>query len=171
MVNKGKKVDKQRGHRTHGYGSQKKHRGKGSRGGRGLAGSEKHRKTYLLKYKPGHLGKRIFKSKTRKTIRAINIRELASIAGNEKKIDLSGMGYDKVLGKGEIKTPLEVKADYFSKSAREKIEKAGGKAIANIEKVKAEPEDSNANAAEEPGEAEGVPEAAAPEESESPGKA
>ena len=34
----------------------------------------------------------------------------------------------KVLGKGDLKKKLTVKANGFSKSAREKIEKAGGKA-------------------------------------------
>jgi len=40
-VNKQKKNVKQRGSKTHGYGSMKKHRGAGSRGGRGNAGSGK----------------------------------------------------------------------------------------------------------------------------------
>lgn len=35
----------------------------------------------------------------------------------------------KVLGNGEISKAVEIKADKFSKSAVEKIEKAGGKAI------------------------------------------
>ena len=34
----------------------------------------------------------------------------------------------KVLGDGELTTPLHIVAHRFSKSAREKIEKAGGKA-------------------------------------------
>jgi large subunit ribosomal protein L15 len=34
----------------------------------------------------------------------------------------------KILGDGEVKSPLLVSAHAFSKSAREKIEKAGGKA-------------------------------------------
>jgi large subunit ribosomal protein L15 len=34
----------------------------------------------------------------------------------------------KVLGEGEMKRPLIVKAHAFSASAKEKIEKAGGKA-------------------------------------------
>jgi large subunit ribosomal protein L15 len=34
----------------------------------------------------------------------------------------------KVLGDGEVKSPLQFSAHAFSKSAREKIEKAGGKA-------------------------------------------
>ena len=41
MQNKVKKVRKFRGSHTHGYGSKKKHRGAGSRGGRGMAGSGK----------------------------------------------------------------------------------------------------------------------------------
>jgi large subunit ribosomal protein L15 len=35
----------------------------------------------------------------------------------------------KILGKGEIKDPIEITADMFSKSAIEKLEQAGGKAI------------------------------------------
>ena len=35
----------------------------------------------------------------------------------------------KILGTGTIEKPLEISADMFSKSAIEKIEKAGGKAI------------------------------------------
>ena len=35
----------------------------------------------------------------------------------------------KILGNGEIKKPIEVMAHMFSKSAVEKLEKAGGKAI------------------------------------------
>ena len=35
----------------------------------------------------------------------------------------------KVLSKGELKKSLEISANFFSKSALTKIEKAGGKAI------------------------------------------
>ena len=35
----------------------------------------------------------------------------------------------KILGNGNIKNPVEIIADMFSKSAIEKLEKAGGKAI------------------------------------------
>ena len=37
----------------------------------------------------------------------------------------------KILGNGEISKPIEIQADTFSKSAIEKLEKAGGKAIFN----------------------------------------
>ncbi|MBN2330634.1 MAG: uL15 family ribosomal protein [Candidatus Aenigmarchaeota archaeon] len=124
-----RKVSRMRGRRTHGYGSPKKHRGKGSRGGRGMAGSGKHRKTYLLKYEPDHGGESGFKSKTGRKIRAVNLRDLLKMAGSSKKIDAAAMGYDKVLGTGEVKAKLEVKASFFSASAKRKIEEAGGKAI------------------------------------------
>jgi len=35
----------------------------------------------------------------------------------------------KILGNGEISKPIEIKSDMFSKSAIEKLEKSGGKAI------------------------------------------
>lgn len=35
----------------------------------------------------------------------------------------------KILGNGELKSKLEITADAFSKSAKEKIEKGGGKAV------------------------------------------
>ena len=50
--------------------------------------------------------------------------ELLKAAGIVKK---TGNGV-KVLGKGELNVKLTVKADAFSESAKEKIEKAGGKA-------------------------------------------
>ncbi|GEM_PF-1132585 len=59
-----KKVIKRRGSRTYGYGSSKKHRGKGSRGGKGLAGSGKkgqHKKIGLM-LKGYMIGKRGFKT-------------------------------------------------------------------------------------------------------------
>jgi large subunit ribosomal protein L15 len=130
---KRKKVVKMRGSKTHGYGSKKKHRGAGSRGGRGYAGITKHKKIWLLKHDPEHLGKRGFKSlRQRKLIpkpKAINLRDLEKLIGNKKEINLKELGYDKVLGSGKIKKSLIIKAKSFSKKAIAKIEKAKGKAV------------------------------------------
>jgi large subunit ribosomal protein L15 len=126
-----KKVVRQKGHRTHGYGSPKKHRGKGSRGGRGMAGSEGHRMTHILKYARDRIGRRGFKSKTGKKLRAINLREVVKLAGKEKKIDLTALGYDKLLGTGEIRKPLEIKVDYYSAGAKEKVEASKGKIVSD----------------------------------------
>lgn len=128
-----KKISKLRGSKTHGHGSKKKRRGAGSRGGRGMAGSSGHKKVKLIKYKPNHFGKKGFKSlKARKLKPAgasVNLGELERLSSGKKEIDVTALGYDKVLGKGKIPSKLTVKARAFSKKAAEKIGEAGGKAI------------------------------------------
>jgi large subunit ribosomal protein L15 len=134
---RGNKVTKQRGHKTHGWGSKKKHRGKGSKGGSGKSGW-KHRKLMFikqgLKSKSGVSKKRKrFKSLKqigmREPCRSINISDLLRLAEGKKEISLKGVGYGKLLGRGSISRPLTVKAAAFSAKARQKIEGAGGKAI------------------------------------------
>ena len=73
----------------------------------------------------------------RKEIQIVNLEKIVSLEINKvdakilhergviKKIDIP----IKILGNGEIKNPVEITADMFSKSAIEKLEKAGGKAI------------------------------------------
>jgi large subunit ribosomal protein L15 len=141
VVRREKKVRKFRGHRTYGYGSHKKHRGKGSRGGRGFAGMHKHKWSYTVKYAPDHFGKRGFKRPFTKEIKAINVEELEKMSEsllekklaekeNDKiKINVLKLGYEKVLGSGKITKPLIVEAKFFSKKAVRKIEEAGGKAV------------------------------------------
>lgn len=124
-----KKTEKKRGTRTLGRGTMKKWRGKGHRGGKGFSGSKKHRKSWILRYKRDHLGKRGFISKTTKPVKSINLRDLEKLAGGKNEIVLNDFGFDKVLGSGNITKKLVVKANSFSKHAKEKIEKAGGKAL------------------------------------------
>lgn len=131
MAHKRKKAVKYRGSKTHGHGSKKKRRGKGSRGGKGYGGMLKHRKFYIFKYDPDHFGKTGFKSLQQKGFRerpqAVNLRDLMAINGDE--IDTIKMGFGKVLGTGEVGRPVTIIARSFSASAKEKIEKAGGKAV------------------------------------------
>ena len=124
-----KKTEKNRGARTLGRGTMKKWRGKGHRGGKGYSGSKKHRKSWILRYEREHLGKRGFVSKTSKPVKSVNLRDLEKLAGDKKEIVLNEHGFDKVLGSGNITKKLVVKADAFSRIAKEKIEKAGGKAV------------------------------------------
>jgi len=127
-----KKTVKMRGSKTHGYGSKKKHRGAGSRGGRGRAGSFKHKKL-MFKKKGQVIKKQRFVTLRQKGIKpspsAINLRDLIKLSGGAKEIDATELGYDKVLGSGEINSPLTVKAKSFSAKAKEKILKAKGKAV------------------------------------------
>lgn len=142
VVRRKKKILKRRG-RGSGYGSHKKHRGGGSRGGRGLAGLHKHKRMTAIKYMPDHFGKRGFKrpQKVLKEVKTINLKDLDSMVEellNEKKIkedkqgikiNLSELGYDKLLGTGQVKHRLIVEAKSFSKSAIKKLEENKGKAI------------------------------------------
>ncbi len=73
----------------------------------------------------------------KKEVQIVNVEQLSKLGVD--KIDVNGMierglvkkanVLVKVLGGGEIDTAMEISADMFSKSAFEKIEKAGGKAI------------------------------------------
>jgi len=140
MKKKRDKRSRLRGRKTCGYGARKKHRGSGHRGGKGMAGSGKkagQRKVWLLKYMPNYLGKKGFVSKKKK-LKIINLDEIEERIKEfeERKIakrTAEGIGLDlreyKVLGAGEVKSKLIIKAENFSESAKEKIEEKGGKAI------------------------------------------
>ena len=76
-----------------------------------------------------------FKNKFREVSAAINIARLAEL--DAEVIDLAFLQQNKkapsaavalrILGNGEISKAITVRASYFSPSAKEKIEKAGGK--------------------------------------------
>jgi large subunit ribosomal protein L15 len=50
-------------------------------------------------------------------------------AEKKTKINITDLGYEKVLGRGRIDKPVTVEALSFSKTAKEKIESAGGKTV------------------------------------------
>ncbi|MBN2014093.1 MAG: 50S ribosomal protein L15 [Candidatus Altiarchaeota archaeon] len=141
MAHNARKIRKLRGSRTCGYGNTQKHRGAGSHGGRGMAGSKKHKWSYVSKYMPNYFGYTGFKRppavvKKLKTINVGCIEQNLELLVSEKKaeiknkkysIDLRAMGYDKLLGSGKITHPVDVVVDSCSKLAATKIEDAGGK--------------------------------------------
>lgn len=122
-----RKITRQRGQRSHGWGAKKKHRGKGSRGGKGWGGSTKHKRSYVYTYEPDHFGYKGFHSLKKKG-KAINVGDLEKFGKSE--IDLTELGYNKLLAKGNISSSIVVKVTKSSPKAKEKIEKAGGKVIA-----------------------------------------
>ncbi len=90
-----RKVVKKRGSRTYGYGSSKKHRGKGSKGGKGLSGSGKkgQHKKLLLASQGYVIGKHGFKTPYQKRkLEAVTTKEI--IERFEDVIARYGM-YDK----------------------------------------------------------------------------
>lgn len=132
-----------RGSRSAGHGAKKKYRGKGSRGGVGMAGTGKksgHKKTFILKHMPGYLGKKGFvrHGATKIILKTINLGNINLKLKDLQKKGLAkstaeGMAIDlkkyKILGDGEIDQPLIITAGSFSASAKKKIEAKGGKAL------------------------------------------
>ena len=147
-VNKRKKNDRQRGHKTHGWGAKKKHRGKGHQGGAGNAGSGKRADSKKPSYwtDPLYFGKHGFISKTPKVkIKALNASYLelhlnqlvnSNIAKKEGavySVELEKLGYNKLLGDGRVSMKFKITVPYASKSAVEKVKEAGGEIIGLLE--------------------------------------
>ncbi len=49
--------------------------------------------------------------------------------GKKIRLDLTELGYNKLLGEGKISRPLEIKVVNCSNSAQKKVESAGGSVI------------------------------------------
>ncbi len=145
-VHKRKKSEGQRGYTTHGYGSKKKHRGQGHRGGRGMAGTGKRADTKKPSiWKERYFGKYGFISKTPKVkIEAINISNIeqniekyisTGLINKEKDfylVELEKLGFNKLLGNGNISKKFKIKVPYASKTSIEKVKEAGGEVIGLI---------------------------------------
>ena len=112
--------------RYHGRGK-KAGRGAGKRGGRGNAGINKHRLMTRLKYMPGHWGMYGFNRhpSLRNVNVSINLQQVQELAEGDS-IDLSEMGYAKLLGKGRIDRAINITVAEASARAIEKVEAAGG---------------------------------------------
>ena len=140
MKRRRKKAVKFRGSKTHGYGAMKKHRGAGSRAGRGMAGTGKRADQKKSMINPAtYFGRHGFKPKNRKYYKSINLsdlqRRLETLVADkvvEEKggvfiVDLEKMGYGKLLAAGDISAKFHIKVKMASKSAIKKVEDAKGK--------------------------------------------
>ena len=122
--------------------------GKGKTAGRGMKGQKSRSGVAIKSFEGGQmplyrrLPKRGFNSLKKVKIAKINIEKLQTlieknILKTDEKIDLKNLikknilnkSYKKIkiLGTGNINIKLDIEADFSSKSAREKIEKLGGK--------------------------------------------
>ena len=136
MKKKRSKRSRLRGRRTCGYGARKKHKGKGSKGGKGMAGTGKRadqKKTLITKlYGNKYFGKQGITSKRterdkRKRISLgtieLNLEKYGEKTENGFKIDLSDY---KILGKRKLKNRLFIKAKEASESAIKRVKEKGG---------------------------------------------
>ena len=126
---------------THGWGARKKHKKKGHKGGIGMAGTGKradHKKTLITKlYGHHYFGKQGITSKgtERDKRKRINLRMIEFNLGSYVKKGIAKKTKDgfevdlkeyKILGDGEVKNKLIIKAKEASQSAIDKVKKAGG---------------------------------------------
>ena len=122
---------------------------KGKTSGRGHKGQKSRSGVAIKSFEGGQmplyrrLPKRGFKSiKNKKDIAMINLSRIQEIINKQKtaidnKINLSNLKKSKLinkkykklklLGGGELKLKLDIEVNFISKSAKEKIEKLGGK--------------------------------------------
>ena len=121
--------------------------GKGKTSGRDVKGQKSRSGVAIKSFEGGQmplyrrLPKRGFKKIVKKNIAIINLSDLTLFLKNkkikqqeeinikslsEKKLIRKKYNKLKILGKGEIKEKLNITTDFISKSARLKIEKAGG---------------------------------------------
>ncbi len=130
------RTEKFRGSRTHGRGM-KAGRGAGKRGGRGNAGLHKHKYLHTVKFKKDHFGRKGFK-RPQSVVSAneiINVRwlvenpDMADTSSDMPVFNLHEMGIDKLLGAGNIDSPVKVIVEKVSASAKKKIESSGGEII------------------------------------------
>lgn len=134
VVRRRKKRNKMLGKRSHGKGNTKNKRGAGCRGGRGRAGSHKHK--YSKYWMTFGVKKKL---KPKPVPPAIKLDELcwridkwisegkAEKRGGEIIVDGGSIGYGKVLGTGSIVQAVVLRNMEASAGAREKIENAGGR--------------------------------------------
>lgn len=138
-THKRKKSKRMHGTTTYGHGARKKWKGSGHHGGVGMAGTGKRadqKKSLIIKlYGSKYFGKQGVTSRStkRKKEKVMNLDDiqknfhsLMKKSGKGSELDLKEY---KILGDGELNKKIKIKARAFSKSAKRKIEKAGGEAV------------------------------------------
>ena len=121
--------------------------GKGKTSGRGIKGQKSRSGVAIKSFEGGQmplyrrLPKRGFNSINKNKIAKINLEKLQKLIDkkrikSDEKINLEILKKEKIinssylrfkiLGTGDINTKLDIEVDFSSKTAKEKIEKAGG---------------------------------------------
>lgn len=137
-ANKRKKNTRNQGSNTHGWG-RNQHRKAGSRGGVGNAGTGKKCHGNKTRVWQAHLGKSGFvRSRKSNSVSCISIADLEDCLPKWKRqnrvkeeagvtvVDLTSMGYDRLLGQGKMVTKAKIIVKSAAKRAQEKVTGAGG---------------------------------------------
>lgn len=145
---KRKKDTRLRASHTHGCGAKNKRRGTGNRGGKGRGGSGKRAQSKKPSFwKEGRWRSLGFFSKSRTESKAINVGDVNlmiehnkfSKKGSQFDVNLTELGYTKLLSKGRIKHPAIITITTATDKAVAKTLSAGGKVnlqTKTVEKIK-----------------------------------
>jgi large subunit ribosomal protein L15 len=135
-----------RGSHTHGWGAKKKHRGAGSRAGKGGSNWLYVKKSLTYSYQKDRVGKKGFVGHGPKVERpkTVNLEQLEhwAVAHKTKEVDATKLGFGKVLGGGRLSMPLKVKAKLITERAQMKIKQVGGVAMTEGKEAAASGEES-----------------------------
>ena len=121
--------------------------GKGKTSGRGVKGQKSRSGVAIKSFEGGQmplyrrLPKRVFNPLNKNNVAVINLGDLQNLIDNKKinaeekisintlkksKLFRKSINKFKVLSNGNFNSKIDIEADYYSKTAKEKIEKAGG---------------------------------------------
>jgi large subunit ribosomal protein L15 len=103
--------------------------------------------SWVLRYEPDYFKKKGFFSHKGGRVNVVNVGELEGLAkklgeestlerGEMPFLDLDKMGYDKLLGRGNIQRPLSIRVKSHSESAVKKLEEVGGKIVSEVTSTK-----------------------------------
>jgi len=134
-----RKTRKHRGSRNHGWGQVAQHRASGHKGGLGNSGLMKHHFSTMLKEDPDHFGHDSTHPPHPNIIKKwTSVRDLDDLfaksgkkEGEKNILDLTTLGYAKLLGGGQVKNAYVVKIKQSTASAKEKVKQAGGEVLVN----------------------------------------
>jgi large subunit ribosomal protein L15 len=135
---KRRKNSRLRGSHTHGWGEKKHHRKAGSRGGKGRAGSGKRAdQKKPMFWGEGRKTKRGFISRSAVISNAINVGDLTLMIEHgkfEKKgsaydINLTSLGFTKLLSKGLVKYPMAITVENATEKAVKKVASKSGNVV------------------------------------------
>ena len=143
MATRFRKTRKYRGSRNHGWGQVAQHRASGHKGGLGQSGMLKHHFSTMLKEDPKHFGhgsNRVpHPNITKKWASVRDLDDLFAKFGkqqeNKKILDLNILGFDKLLGGGQIKKAYTIKIERSTAKAQEKVKQSGGEIIMSAQKT------------------------------------
>ena len=143
MATRLRKTRKFRGSRNHGWGQVGQHRASGHKGGLGQSGMLKHHFSSMLKDDPDHFGHSSNNPPTRNIIKKwASVRDLDDLylksgkqENGKKTLDLKALGFDKLLGGGQVKNAYSIKIDQFTSKAEDKVKTAGGELLKKEKKI------------------------------------